>query len=38
MEKEEVKLLWTENFKDFAISLTVLSYGKFIDFILHVVR
>jgi len=38
MEKEKVKSLWNENFKDFAIYLTVSEYGNFIDFILHVVR
>jgi len=29
MEKEKVKLLWGENFKDFVISLTVLELWQF---------
>jgi len=38
MEKEKVKILWGENFKDFAISLTVFKLWHFFNYILHVVR
>jgi len=36
-EKGQAMLLWAENFKDFAISSTVFSWGR-IDFIMHLVR
>jgi len=44
MEKEKLQSLWGENFKDFAIFLTVFElwqfycYGNFIDSILDVVK
>jgi len=40
MEKEKEKLLWNENFKDFAISLTVFELWQFYKFYFawHIVR